>query len=101
MRSHNVQGGCAKSQACFGRTRYSAHDPPPGLVHATLVDMNLRVYELFVDCPSVRKDRYCAEASAIEERLGIRRTVPRTFGALRQYMDTMLAAAKSRSQRRA
>jgi len=35
-------------------TRYSAHDPSLlAWVHATLVDMNLRVYELFVDSPSV------------------------------------------------
>ena len=75
-------------------TRYSAHDPSLlAWVHATLVDMNLRVYELFVDSPSVEeKDRYCAEASAIEEPLGIPKgELPRTFAALRHYMDTMLA----------
>src|SRR5262249_4443079 len=74
--------------------RSSAHDPPLlAWVHATLVDMNLRVYELFVDSPSAEeKDRYCAEASAIEEPLGIPKgDLPRTFAALRHYMDTMLA----------
>jgi uncharacterized protein (DUF2236 family) len=78
-------------------TRYSAHDPSLLVwVHATLVDMNLRVYELFVDSPtSEEKDRYCDEASAIEERLGIPKgRLPRTFAALRHYMDTMLASGE-------
>ncbi len=94
----NVQGRLREVAGVFpAGTRYSAHDPSLlAWVHATLVDMNLRVYELFVDCPSVEeKDRYCAEASAIEERLGIPEgRLPRTFGALRQYMDTMLAGGE-------
>ncbi|OLE44312.1 MAG: hypothetical protein AUG14_05220 [Candidatus Rokubacteria bacterium 13_1_20CM_2_68_19] len=78
-------------------TRYSAHDPSLlAWVHATLVDMNLRVYELFVDSPTLEeKNRYCDEASAIEERLGIpERRLPRTFAALRHYMDAMLAGGE-------
>ncbi len=63
----NVQGRLREVAGVFpAGTRYSAHDP-----------------------------WYCAEASAIEERLGIPEgRLPRTFGALRQYMDTMLAGGE-------
>jgi uncharacterized protein (DUF2236 family) len=74
-------------------TPYSAHDPALlAWVHATLLDMNVRVYELCVGPLSVdEKDRYCAEASAIEAPLGIPPgRLPRSFGALARYMDTML-----------
>jgi uncharacterized protein (DUF2236 family) len=73
-------------------TPYSAHDPALlAWVHATLLDMNMRLYELFVG-PLVleEKDRYCAEASAIEEAFGIPRgQLPRSFSELRRYMDAM------------
>jgi uncharacterized protein (DUF2236 family) len=76
-------------------TVYSAHDPVLlGWVHATLLDMNLRVYELFVRPLSIEdKDRYCVEASTIEGSLGIPAgRLPRTFGALEGYMAGMLAS---------
>jgi uncharacterized protein (DUF2236 family) len=78
-----------------GGTRYSAHDPALlAWVHATLLDMNVRVYELYVGSLSVsEKDRYCAEASAIEPHLGIPEGwLPRSFGELEQYIDTMLSS---------
>ena len=77
-----------------GGTRYSAHDPALlAWVHATLLDMNVRVYELYVgSLPMREKDRYCAEASAIEPYLGIPEgRLPRSFGELEQYIDTMLS----------
>lgn len=78
-------------------TAYSARDPALlAWVHATLLDMNLRVYELYVEPLAVEeKDRYCAEASAIEEPLGIPLgSLPRSFGELGHYMDTMYASGE-------
>jgi uncharacterized protein (DUF2236 family) len=76
-------------------TPYTAHDPALlAWVHATLLDMNLRVYERYVGPLSVEdKDRYCAEASAIEAPLGIPAgRLPRSFGELGRYMDAMLSS---------
>ena len=75
-------------------TPYSAHDPALlAWVHATLLDMNLRVYELFVGSLSLEdKDRYCVEAGVMEEHLDIPAgRLPRRAGELREYMDAMLA----------
>ncbi len=73
---------------------YSAHDPALLMwVHATLVHMNLRVYELFADglTPGER-DRYCAESSAIEVGLGIPAGwLPRSASELDRYLDRMLS----------
>ena len=78
-------------------TAYSARDPALlAWVHATLLDMNLRVYELYVEpLPIEEKDRYCAEASAIDEALGIPTgRLPQSFGELRQYMDASYASGE-------
>jgi len=78
-------------------TGYSAHDPALlAWVHATLLEMNLRVYELFVAPLAVEaKDRYCAEAAVIEVPLGIPRgRLPRTFAELGRYTATMLASGE-------
>jgi uncharacterized protein (DUF2236 family) len=78
-------------------TAYSAHDPALlAWVHATLVDMNLRVYERFVGgLRPEDKDRYCVEASMTERPLGIPEgRLPRTSGELERYMDTMLASGE-------
>src|SRR5206468_12400185 len=72
----NVQGRLREVAGVFpAGTRYSAHDPSLlAWVHATLVDMNLRVYELFVDCPSVEeKDRYCARPARSKSALASRK----------------------------
>jgi uncharacterized protein (DUF2236 family) len=78
-------------------TQYSAHDPALlAWVHATLLDMNLRVYERYVGPLSAEeKDRYCDEASAIETPFGIPAgRLPRSFGELERYMDAMLASGE-------
>ena len=76
-------------------TVYSAHDPALlAWVHATLLVMNLRVYEFFIAPVSAEdKDHYCAEASAIEPYLGIPEGyLPRTIGELECYFDGKLAS---------
>jgi len=78
-------------------TGYSAHDPALlAWVHATLLDMNLRVYERYVGQLSAEeKDRYCAEASSIETPFGIPAgRLPRTFDELERYMEAMLASGE-------
>jgi uncharacterized protein (DUF2236 family) len=78
-------------------TFYSAHDPTLlAWVHATLLDMNLRIYELFVEpLPLAEKDRYCAEASAIEGHFGIPEgRLPRSVSELHRYMDAMFASGE-------
>ena len=77
-------------------TPYTAHDPALlAWVHATLLDMNLRVYERYVaPLSEEEKDRYCAEASVIEVPLGIPAgRLPRSFGELGRHMDAMLSSA--------
>jgi uncharacterized protein (DUF2236 family) len=76
-------------------TPYTAHDPALlAWVHATLLDMNLRVYERYVGPLSAEeKDRYCVEASAIEVPLGIPSgRLPRSRAELGRYMDAMLSS---------
>jgi uncharacterized protein (DUF2236 family) len=73
---------------------YSAHDPALlAWVHATLLDSFLGAYRLFVGpLAASDADRYCAESSAIEARLGIPAgRLPRTEAALRAYVEGMLA----------
>ena len=84
-------------------TSYSARDPALlAWVHATLLDMNLRVYERFVSSLSLEeKDRYCVEASAIEEHFAIPAgLLPRSVSQLQQYMDTMLGSGEIKRHRR-
>jgi uncharacterized protein (DUF2236 family) len=74
---------------------YSAHDPALlTWVHATLLDSFLLTYRVFVrPLSSAEADRYCAEASGIEPRLGIPAgRLPRTEADLREYLDEMLAS---------
>ena len=78
-------------------TPYTAHDPALlAWVHATLLDMNLRVYERYVaPLPLKDKDRYCDEATAIEVPLGIPvGRLPRGFGELERYMNAMLSSGE-------
>jgi uncharacterized protein (DUF2236 family) len=73
---------------------YRAHDPALlAWVHATLLDSFLGTYRLFVGpLATAAADRYCAEASEIEARLGIPAgRLPRTEAALRAYLEAMLA----------
>src|SRR5262245_55670945 len=93
-----VQGQLRETAGMFpAGTSYSAHDPALlAWVHATLLAMNLCVYELFVAPLSAEdKDCYCAEASSIEGHLGIPEgRLPRTFGELQQYMEGKLASGE-------
>jgi len=76
---------------------YSAHDPELlGWVHATLLDSFLLTYELYVGSLALEeKDRYCAEASAIESLLGIPPgRVPVSLEGLQHYMAEMLASGE-------
>jgi uncharacterized protein (DUF2236 family) len=73
---------------------YSAHDPALlRWVHATMLYMLPRTYELYVGpLTPEEKDRYCAEASTIAPLLGIPTGyLPTSTSALRSYMDEMLA----------
>ncbi len=93
-----VHGRLPEAAGVFAAgTPYSARDP--GLlawVHATLLVMNLAVYELYVGpLTAAEKDRYCAEASAIEPLLGIPDgTLPRSAPALHRYLDVRLASGE-------
>lgn len=91
-----VNGQLSEAAGVFpAGTPYSAHDPALlAWVHATLLDMNLRVYQLYVGPLSEEeKDRYCVEASAIEEPLGIPHgRLPRSVSGLGRYMDAMLSS---------
>ena len=91
-----VHGGLSETAGAFpAGTPYSAHDPALlAWVHATLLAMNLRVYELYVMPLSIEeKDRYCAEGSVMEDHLGIPKgCLPRGFGELQQYLDATLAS---------
>jgi uncharacterized protein (DUF2236 family) len=94
-----VHGRLPESAGVFpAGTPYSAHDPALlAWVHATLVAMNLRVYELFVGPLRLEdQDRYFAEASAIEGHLGIPEgRLPRSAGELARYMEDMLASGQT------
>jgi uncharacterized protein (DUF2236 family) len=91
-----VNGRLAGAAGAFpAGTPYTAHDPALlAWVHATLLAMNLRVYQLYVGPLSVEEqDAYCAEASAIEEPLGIPPgRLPRSVAELGRYMDAMLSS---------
>jgi uncharacterized protein (DUF2236 family) len=93
-----VHGHLPEAAGTFpARTRYSAHDPALlTWVHATLLDMNLRVYERFVRPLSGEdKDRYCREASVIAQPLGIPEgRLPGTFDELVRYIQTMLTSGE-------
>ena len=94
-----VHGRLSHAAGIFPKgTPYSAHDPALlAWVHATLLEMNLRVYELFVAPLRVEdKDRCCVEASSIEGLFGIPEGhLPRSVSELQRYMDGMYASGKS------
>ena len=94
----HVHGRLSHAAGIFPEgTPYSAHDPALlAWVHATLLEMNLRVYELFVAPLRVEdKDRYCVESSSIEGLLGIPQgRLPRSVSELQRYMDGMYASGE-------
>ena len=94
----HVHGRLSHAAGIFPKgTPYSAHDPALlAWVHATLLETNLRVYELFVAPLRVEdKDRYCVEASSIERLFGIPEgRLPRSVSELQQYMNGMYASGE-------
>jgi uncharacterized protein (DUF2236 family) len=93
-----VHGRLPRTAGIFAAgTAYSAHDPDLlTWVHATLIDMNLRVWELLMaPLPLEDKNRYCREASTIEGHLGIPEgRLPRSVSELERYMDGMFASGE-------
>lgn len=78
-------------------TPYSAHDPALlRWVHATMLHMLPRSYELFVGpLSAAEKDRYCLEASAVAPLLGIPDGyLPTTRVELYRYLDDVLASGQ-------
>ncbi len=76
-------------------TPYSAHDPALlAWVHATLLDMLPRAYEMFVGpLTDVEKDRYCAEATMMGPLLGIPDSLlPHSYAELQRYLDATIAS---------
>lgn len=73
-------------------TPYSAEDPDLVLwVHATLIESIPLIYEQVVQpVTPEERDAYCMEAAPVAIDLGARDAeVPRTWNALRTYMDVM------------
>ena len=74
---------------------YSAEDPDLVLwVHATLLDSIPLIYDRVVQpLTALDRDAYCAEAAPVAIDLGAREhDVPRTWSALRAYLDRMYAS---------
>ena len=74
---------------------YSAEDPALLLwVHATLIESVILVYEQLVGAVSdADRDQYCEDSAAVALALGAREgDVPRTWVALRHYMDGVHAS---------
>ena len=73
-------------------TPYSATDPDLlRWVHATIVESQLRAYELFVGpLTDDERDQYCAKAAEVAPLLSIPRDfLPTDAGALDRYLDAM------------
>jgi uncharacterized protein (DUF2236 family) len=78
-------------------TPYSAEDPDLVLwVHATLLDSLPIVHDLIVEpVTAADRDAFCDEAAAVAIALGARpEEVPRTWNALRRYLDGMYASGR-------
>jgi uncharacterized protein (DUF2236 family) len=76
-------------------TAYSAHDPELlAWVHATLLDVLPRTYELYVGpLGAGERDRYCLEGTGLGPLLGIPDDrLPTSAAELRAYMARMLAS---------
>ncbi len=76
-------------------TKYSAEDPALVLwVHGTLADSMIHTFEsLVAPLSAVERDAYCAESAWVAMALGARDgDVPRTWAAMRAYMDRTMAS---------
>jgi uncharacterized protein (DUF2236 family) len=93
-----VNGRLAAPRGAFpAGTRYSAHAPELlAWVHATLLDVLPRTYELYVGpLTPAERDRYCLEGTALGPLLGIPEGRLLTSTAeLRAYMARMLAGGE-------
>jgi uncharacterized protein (DUF2236 family) len=93
-----VNGRLAEPRGAFpAGTTYSAHDPELlTWVHATLLDVLPRSYELYVGPLSPEeRDRYCLEGTALGPLLGIPdERLPTSVAELRAYMAGMLAGGQ-------
>ena len=102
-----VNGRLPEAAGAFpAGTPYSAHDPALlAWVHATLLDMNLRVYELFVGSAVASRTRTATVSRPARSRStwafpqGVSRGGSASSG---EYMDAMLASGEiSRDRHRA
>lgn len=78
-------------------TRYSAEDPALLVwVHATLVDSIVLVYEkLVAPVTADERDRFCADSADVAVALGAPPDLPpRSWSALRTYMDEQYASGQ-------
>jgi uncharacterized protein (DUF2236 family) len=93
-----VHGELSEPGGPFPRgTAYSAHDPELlRWVHATMLDMLPRTYELFIGPLAIEeKDRYCADATGIGPLLGTPDGyLPTSMAQLGEYMSEMLASGE-------
>jgi uncharacterized protein (DUF2236 family) len=91
-----VNGTLPEASGTFAAgSAYSAHDPALlAWVHATLLEMLPRAYELFVrPLTPEERDRYCAEATMMGPLLGIPEALmPKSQAELRNYLDATLAS---------
>lgn len=94
----HVHGRLGESAGIFpSGTPYSAHDPALlRWVHATLLDSFLLTYERFIGpLTPEEKNQYCAEASAMEQLMGIPDGyLPRDREELASYVDAMRASGQ-------
>jgi uncharacterized protein (DUF2236 family) len=93
-----VSGRLAAPRGAFPTgTTYSAHDPELlTWVHATLLDVLPRTYELYVGpLTSGERDRYCLEGTGLGPLLGIPAgRLPTNVAELDAYMAGMLASGQ-------
>lgn len=91
-----VHGTLRRREGAFAAgTWYSAHDPELlRWVHATLLDVLPRAYELFVGpLTPAEKDNFCFESTALGPLLGMPDGwLPANTAELRAYMDRMYAS---------
>ena len=91
-----VHGVLPESVGIFPvRTPYSAHDPELlRWVHATMLDVMPRAYELYVGpLSAAERDTYCADASEIAPLLGIPDNyLPDSTRSLERYFYAMFAS---------
>jgi uncharacterized protein (DUF2236 family) len=91
-----VHGRLDRDQGAFAAGAwYTAHDPELlRWVHATLLDVLPRAYELFVGpLTQAEKDAYCAESTSLGPLLGMPDDyLPSNTTELRDYMERMYAS---------